>query len=219
MMSEEHRSERRARITQMPKVELHLHFEGAAPPAFIRGLAQEKNVDLSGIFNADGTYAYRDFGHFLSVYEAATQVLQTPEDFHRLTLAVLEESAAHGVIYSETFLSPDFCGNRDVGAWREYLAAIQEAAAQAERQHGIQLRGIVTCIRHEGPEQAKTAALSHELSEAKAAKFGPAYREQMGKGLAILSTAAIVSSVGLGVTYILGEAHPITKALVSAISA
>jgi Leucine Rich repeats (2 copies) len=68
-------------------------------------------------------------------------------------------------------------------------------------------------------EQAKTAALSHELSEAKAAKFGPAYREQMGKGLAILSTAAIVSSVGLGVTYILGEAHPITKALVSAISA
>ncbi|MGB1208440.1 MAG: adenosine deaminase family protein, partial [Paracoccaceae bacterium] len=157
-MSEEHRSERRARITQMPKVELHLHFEGAAPPAFIRGLAQEKNVDLSGIFNADGTYAYRDFGHFLSVYEAATQVLQTPEDFHRLTLAVLEESAAHGVIYSETFLSPDFCGNRDVGAWREYLAAIQEAAAQAERQHGIQLRGIVTCIRHFGPDKARETA-------------------------------------------------------------
>ena len=43
-------------------------------------------------------------------------------------MAVLEESAAAGVIYSEAFLSPDFRGGRDLGAWREYLAAIREAA-------------------------------------------------------------------------------------------
>ena len=49
----------------MPKVELHTHIEGCAPPAFIRDLAKEKSLDISGIFNADGTYAYRDFNHFL----------------------------------------------------------------------------------------------------------------------------------------------------------
>ncbi|SEQ46659.1 adenosine deaminase [Thalassovita taeanensis] len=141
-----------------PKVELHLHHEGAAPPAFIRGLAKEKSVNISGVFAEDGSYVFTDFVHFLSVYEAATQVLKTPEDYHRLTLAVLEQSAANGVVYSETFLSPDFCGNRDLSAWREFLHAIREAADQAERDMGITLRGIVTCVRHFGPDKAKQTA-------------------------------------------------------------
>jgi adenosine deaminase len=143
----------------LPKIELHLHLEGAAPPAFIRGLARQKNVDLSGIFAADGSYAFTDFWHFLKVYEAATGVLTTPEDYHRLTLAVLEQSAASGVIYGETFLSPDFCGGRDVAAWREFLHAIREAAATAEAQSGITLRAVVTCIRHFGPDKARETAL------------------------------------------------------------
>lgn len=142
----------------MPKVELHTHLEGCAPPAFIRGLAAEKSIDISGIFNADGTYAYRDFDHFLEVYEAACTTLQGPQDFYRLVKAVLEESASHGVIYQETFLSPDFCGGGDLGAWRDYMAAMETAAAEAERDHNITLKGIITCIRHFGPDAAKPAA-------------------------------------------------------------
>ncbi|MFN4155379.1 MAG: adenosine deaminase [Paracoccaceae bacterium] len=141
-----------------PKIELHLHLEGAAPPAFIRGLAKEKRLDIAGIFDERGHYQYKDFWDFLKVYEAATSALKSPEDYARLTLAVLEESAASGVVYSETFLSPDFCGGRDVGAWREYLHAIREAADQAERTMGITLRGIITCIRHFGPEKARETA-------------------------------------------------------------
>jgi adenosine deaminase len=143
----------------IPKIELHLHLEGAAPPAFIRGLAKEKSIDIGGIFDERGHYRYKDFWDFLKVYEAATSVLTTPEDYARLTTAVLEESAASGVIYSETFLSPDFCGGRDLGAWREYLHAMQEAAARAEARDGITLRAIVTCIRHFGPEKARETVL------------------------------------------------------------
>ena len=123
--------------THLPKVELHLHLEGAAPTAFIRGLAQEKSINLNGIFDENGHYSYRDFNDFLRVYEAATSVLTTPEDYARLTTAVLEECAANDVIYAETFLSPDFCGGRDVAAWNEYLHAMQEAADKAEAQDGI----------------------------------------------------------------------------------
>jgi adenosine deaminase len=143
----------------MPKIELHLHLEGAAPPAFIRGLAKEKSMDIGGIFAADGSYQYKDFWDFLKVYEAATATLKSPEDYARLTRAVLAESAASGVVYCETFLSPDFCGGRDLGAWREYLHAMREAADQAERDDGITLRGIITCIRHFGPEKARQTAL------------------------------------------------------------
>jgi len=145
-------------VKDIKKIELHLHLEGAAPPAFIRGLAQEKRADISGIFTEDGGYAYRDFNHFLDVYEAATSVLTGPREFARLTRAVLEQSAADGVIYTEAFLSPDFCGGGDVSAWRDYLHAMQEAALEAERDLGITMRGIVTCIRHFGPAKARDTA-------------------------------------------------------------
>lgn len=146
-------------VSDLPKVELHLHFEGAAPPEFIRQLAFEKKIDLSRIFAPDGSYAFENFVHFLQVYEAATSVLQTPEDFARLTRAVLEESATNGVVYTETFLSPDFCGGGEVAAWREYLHAIRETADRAEADLGIVLRGIVTPVRHFGPQQARRTAL------------------------------------------------------------
>ncbi|MEY1556505.1 adenosine deaminase [Yoonia sp. R2331] len=142
----------------LPKVELHLHLEGAAPPAFIRDLAREKNIDVSGIFDGQGGYVFENFEHFLKVYEAACEPLTSPEDFYRLTSAVLEETASHGVVYAETFISPDFCGGGDVAAWRDYLDAMAQAAQDCEASHGITLKGIVTCIRHEGPEQAKRAA-------------------------------------------------------------
>ena len=59
-------------LQQLPKVELHLHLEGAAPPAFIRRLGQEKDVNLSGVFSEDGNYIFNDFVDFLRVYEAST---------------------------------------------------------------------------------------------------------------------------------------------------
>ena len=165
-----------------PKIELHLHLEGGAPPDFIRAVAREKGADLSGIFRADGGYAYRDFRHFLQVYEAATGVLTSPEDYARLTTAVLQESAANGVVYCETFLSPDFCGGGDVGAWRDYLTAIREAADAAEAAHGITLRGIVTCIRHFGPERAKPVArCAAETAGDWLVGFGMAGDELQGK--------------------------------------
>ncbi|ABV92575.1 adenosine deaminase [Dinoroseobacter shibae DFL 12 = DSM 16493] len=168
-------------MKELPKLELHLHLEGAAPPAFIRGLAAEKSVNLSGIFDARGAYAYRDFVDFLRVYEAACTVLQTPQDFYRLTRAVLEASSAEGVIYTEAFLSPDFCGGRDLDAWRDYLAAMTEAAADAEAADGIVMRGIVTCIRHFGPEAAReTARCAAETAGAFITGFGIAGDEMKG---------------------------------------
>ncbi|MGR3822599.1 MAG: adenosine deaminase [Salipiger marinus] len=154
----DHDEESLHRIRALPKLELHLHIEGAAPPGFIRGLAQEKSIRLDRVFREDGSYAYGDFAEFLKVYEAATSVLTSPRDYARLTTAVLEQCAASGVIYAEAFLSPDFCGGGDLGAWREYLHAMREAAAEAERDMGVTLRGIVTCVRHFGPDKAKGAA-------------------------------------------------------------
>ena len=186
--------------------ELHLHLEGAAPPEFIRGLAAEKSIDLSGIFDQRGAYQYRDFWDFLKVYEAATAVLTTPEDYARLTRAVLEESSASGVIYSETFLSPDFCGGRDVGAWREYLAAIREAAYAAEVADGIILRGVITCIRHFGPDKAReTAVCAAETADDWIVGFGIAGDELAGKPQDFAWSFDCAREAGLHLTAHAGE--------------
>ena len=193
-------------MTDQPKLELHLHLEGAAPPAFIRGLAAEKHVDISGIFDDRGHYAYQDFWHFLKVYEAATSVLQTPEDYRRLTLAVLEESAASGVIYSETFISPDFCGGRDLAAWRDYLAAIEAAAAEAEAKMGITLRAIVTPIRHFGPEKAREVAIcAAETAGRFVTGFGIAGDEKVLEPADYLWSFDCAREAGLGLTAHAGE--------------
>jgi adenosine deaminase len=193
-------------MKDLPKVELHLHLEGGAPPALIRDMAKEKSVDLSRIFTPEGGYTYRDFWHSLDVYEAATSVLTTPEDYARLTRAVLEHSAEQGVIYSETFLSPDFCGGRDVAAWREYLAAIQEAAAEAQRDMGITLRGIVTCIRHFGPDVAReTAACAQETAGDWLVGFGMAGDEKRGAQRDFAYAFDMAREAGLKITTHAGE--------------
>jgi adenosine deaminase len=190
----------------LPKVELHLHLEGGAPASFIRGMAREKNVDISGIFDERGGYRTGTFDHFIKVYEAACTVLQSPEDFRRLTLAVLEESAANGVVYSEAFLSPDFCGGGDVAAWRDYLSAIEEAAKEAEAKFGITLRGIATCIRHFGPDRAKKAALcAAETRGGFLTGFGMAGAETVGRPKDYAWSFDLAREAGLRITCHAGE--------------
>lgn len=189
-----------------PKVELHLHLEGGAPPEFIRRLADEKRQAIPAIFDAAGGYSFRDFADFLRVYEAACTVLASPTDFARLTTAVLEQSAASGVVYTEIFLSPDFCGGRDLSAWRDYLHAIVDAADKAERELGITMRGIVTCIRHFGPDAAKESALcAAETAGDFIVGFGMAGDETRGRPRDFTWAFDLAREAGLGLTCHAGE--------------
>ncbi len=193
-------------FADMPKIELHLHHEAAAPPAFFRQMAAEKKMDISGIFDDHGNYIYRDFDHFIEVYDAATQTLKTPDDFKRLTYAALEETAKSGVIYCETFVSPDFCGGGDVAAWTEYLAAIKEGADAAEKDFGIVHRCIVTCLRHLGPEKAKPVALcAAETFGDYLTGFGMAGAEMMGRPGDFAYSFDLAREAGLALTCHAGE--------------
>ncbi|AUH63800.1 adenosine deaminase [Paracoccus zhejiangensis] len=192
-------------MKDVKKTELHLHLEGAAQPAFIRGIAAEKGVNLTGVFDEQGHYAYKDFSEFLSVYEAATSVLQTPRDYARLLQSVLEECAEQGVIYTELFVSPEFCGGGDLTAWREYLHAMSETA-EAMRKQGIDSRGIVTLIRHFGADRGKkTAICAAETAGGWITGFGMGGAEAMGKATDFAWSYDAAREAGLGLTCHAGE--------------
>lgn len=139
-----------------PKVELHLHLEGAAPPDLVRRLGAGEGVALDGLFDAAGQYNSSDFTTFLAAYEQMSRVFARPATYQALTEAVLAECAANGVIYAEIFLSPTSLGY-DAGQWVEMLAAIEAGADAAEQAHGIVTRFIPVVIRHHGPEKAVEA--------------------------------------------------------------
>lgn len=188
----------------LPKVELHLHLEGAAPPGFIRALAAERGVDLSRLFDARGDYAWTDFADFLRVYEAACSVLVAPDDFRRLVAAVLARSAAQGVIYTELFLAPDLCAGGDPRAWPEYLAAMAEGA---EAVPAVECRFIPSAIRHFGPARAEAAARTvvaapHPLVTG----WGMGGEERVGAPADFARAYATAAEAGLGLTVHAGEA-------------
>jgi adenosine deaminase len=192
-------------VKSLKKIELHLHLEGAAPLGLIRALAAEKHHDISRIFDENGAYAYRDFKDFLRVYEAATSVLTTPRDYARLLAEVLAECAEQGAIYAELFVSPEFCGGADLPAWRDYLAAMEEAATQAERD-GIASRAVLTCIRHFGPERArKTAICAAETSGGWVAGLGIGGAEDAGELGDFAWAFDCAREAGLGLTAHAGE--------------
>lgn len=192
-------------MKNIKKTELHLHLEGAAQPSFIRGIASEKGIKLTGVFDENGHYSYKDFNEFLSVYEGATSVLKTPQDYARLLESVLTECGEQGVVYSELFVSPEFCGGGDLAAWRDYLAAMTETAA-AMRAQGVDSRAIVTLIRHFGPDRGKkTAICAAETAGDWVTGFGMGGAEAMGKATDFAWSYDAAREAGLGLTCHAGE--------------
>ncbi len=189
---------------RLPKVELHLHLEGAAPPDFIRALAAEQGLVLAGVFDEAGAYLWIDFAHFLRTYEAACSVLRAPDHYRRLVETVLAKSAADGVVYTEIFLAPDLL--EDAAAWRDTLAAVTEGAEAARAAHGIEARFIPIAVRHLGPERAEAAArLAAETAGGLVTGFGMAGEERYGAPADYARAFAIAAEAGLGLTVHAGE--------------
>lgn len=185
-----------------PKVELHLHLEGAAPAALTRALAARKGVALNGLI-AGEAYVWRDFSDFLTAYDRVASLYQTPEDERALAEAALRGCAANGVIYAELFLSPDHAGPH---RWAEHLAAVSEGAAAAEAATGIVARFIPLCVRGMGPEAAaRSASLAVGAAHPRIVGFGMAGDERLHEPRAFARAFAIAREGGLKLTAHAGE--------------
>ncbi|MSP89892.1 MAG: adenosine deaminase, partial [Alphaproteobacteria bacterium] len=92
-------------IHALPKVELHLHFDGTLEPEMLMALAARNGVALP-YGSADAVRASYRFGNlqdFLDLYHRGTSVLVAEQDFYDLTWAYLVRAHGQNVMHTEIF--------------------------------------------------------------------------------------------------------------------
>lgn len=138
-------------LLRIPKLELHVHLEGAMRPSVLMELARRNGIDLPAKDEAGlkRWFRFTDFEHFVQVYLACSRALRKPEDFQLLTLDFLAEQAYQNIVYTEAHftISTHLANGGDGG---EILAAMAEAIAEGERRYGVRLRLIPDIVRNVG---------------------------------------------------------------------
>ncbi|MFZ6027591.1 MAG: adenosine deaminase [Chloroflexota bacterium] len=152
------------RYNRIPKIELHLHLEGAIPLEALWVLCQKYGGDAS-IPDAESLqqrFTYKDFPHFIETWVWKNQFLREYEDFTFIAEHVARDLARQNVLYAEAFYSPpDFA--RQGLKTQELTAAIRSGLARVPE---IEVALIADLVRDFGPERA--AVTLHEVNEAKA---------------------------------------------------
>ncbi len=142
------------------KAELHLHLEGSLPPSLVTKIAKRNGIAVpDDIFGENETFLWEDFLHFLKVYDKASFVLRNAEDYREMTYDYLARTAQMGSIYTEMMVSPDHAAMCGV-SYEEHLAGVVQGIDDARRDHGIEGRIIMTCVRHFGVEKCINVAKS-----------------------------------------------------------
>ena len=139
-------------IRALPKVELHVHVEGAATPATVAELARRNGVAL-GVDDPAELYQFADLAAFLRVYDVVCSCLRTADDFRRVTYEALALAADAGVVYREMFFSPTFAMRHGV-AFDTIWAGISAGIRDAESDRGIVCRMILDVDKPSGPSAA-----------------------------------------------------------------
>jgi len=149
-------------LEELPKVELHLHLEGAIPlPALWELVVQHGgDPDVPDFAALEARFAYRDFPHFLRVWSWKTRFLREPADFAFAAEAVARDLARQRVLHAELFFSPPDFAATGLGAGR-----IAEALrAGLDRVPELSALLVADLVRDAGPAAAmRTLAEVAEL--------------------------------------------------------
>ena len=93
---------------RVPKVELHIHLEGAIPRDALWQLVQKYGSDssVSDIDALQRKFQYKDFPHFIETWIWKNQFLREYDDFTFIAEAVARDLARQNIRYAEVFYSP-----------------------------------------------------------------------------------------------------------------
>ena len=136
------------RLKSMPKIELHVHLEGATDAETVWAMAQRNKVVLPAqtLEEWKSLYAFRDFDHFVEIYIQAADCMKTPADFVFMTEQFLEYQVSQNVRYCEVFLSASLLVQKF--PFDEIIDALQEGADRGKKNTGVKVKFIPDIARH-----------------------------------------------------------------------
>ena len=148
----------RARIERMPKVELHVHLEGAVSPRTFLALCERHGLKPPAPTEEalEALFHFRDFRQFVTLYLAIQESIRTPEDFALIVKEFGADRARQNILYSEVTVTPytHIWQNKGV-APEDIIMGLEEGRRQVREAYGVELRWVMDIPRNL-PEPAAT---------------------------------------------------------------
>lgn len=140
---------------RIPKVELHVHLEGAIPHEALFALIEKYGGDTS-VPDVDALarrFEYRSFPEFIEAWSWKNQFLREYEDFTHIAKLTAQDMAAQGIRYAEVFFSPSLFVRHHGLAVQELTQAVRAGLSQVP---AIEIALIADLVRDYGPEAEMT---------------------------------------------------------------
>ncbi len=154
-------------VRAMPKVELHVHLEGAIQPELLLRLAQRNGVPLP-VETADQIerwYRFTDFSHFIEIYLAISSCICTPDDIELIARDFLKGQAAQNIRYSEVIFTPftHFSRNRHI-PFDDQMRALSRARDWAVAELGTAVGWVLDISRNVRPVEHSLTVVDWAIS-------------------------------------------------------
>ena len=136
-------------IKAMPKVELHVHLEGAIRPATLLELARRNKEPLPAdtVEGLETWYTFTDFPHFAEVYQTLSRCIQTEDDIELIAHDFLRNQADQNVRHSEVTYTAHTIWKNTQLSFETQLGALNKARAWAEKELGVTMGLIIDIPR------------------------------------------------------------------------
>ncbi len=124
-----------------PKIELHVHLEGAVSPAALLAAAKRNGVALPvrSVEELADFMRFSDFEHFIAAWMATTRALRTERDYRELVVDYAARAQAQGAVYLEAIFSP--ADKASVGvALETVFEGFCDGVQEARETLGIEIR-------------------------------------------------------------------------------
>jgi adenosine deaminase len=140
-------------LARIPKVELHLHLEGAIPYDVLWELVKKYGGDPSvpTLEKLKERFVFRDFRHFLETWGWKNGFIREYDDFTLIAEAVARDLETQNIRYAEIFCTPSDHYNK----WLDTQKIITAIRKGFDKVRTTKTNIIVDFCRNAGPESAE----------------------------------------------------------------
>lgn len=147
----------------IPKIELHVHLEGAIPYDAFWSLVQKYGGDpaVTNLKSLKEKFVFMDFPHFIETWVWKNSYIREYEDFVFIAKSVANDLAKQNICYAEIFISPPDFHRHGL----ETQKIIEEVRTGLSKVNEIEIGLVPDLVRDFGPKKA--GVTFEEINEVK----------------------------------------------------